>query len=74
MTAVYALGIICVPEELTYRVTPMADDDNGNDKDDSADSGDHAGVKKKQEVKEAAVQLKYGIGLRFPSSPELLVN
>lgn len=24
----------------------MADDDNSNDKDDSADSGDHAGVKK----------------------------
>lgn len=46
MTAVYALDIIFVPEELTYRDTPMADDDNGNDKDDSADSADHAGVEK----------------------------
>lgn len=45
MTAVYALDIIFVPEELTYRDTPMADDDNGND-DDFADSGDHAGVEK----------------------------
>lgn len=74
MTAVYALDIIFVPEQLTYRDTPKADDDNGNDKDDSADSGDHAGVEKKQEVEEAALQLKYGIRLRFCSSPKLLVN
>lgn len=52
----------------------MADDDNGNDKDDCADSSDHAGVEKKQEVEEAALHLKYGLQLRFCSSPKLLVN
>lgn len=74
MTTVYALDIIFVPEELTDRDTPVAGDDNGNDKDDSADSGDHAGVEKKWEVEEAALQLKYGIQLRFHGSPKLLVN
>lgn len=59
MTAVYALDIICVPKELTYRDISIANDDSGNDKDDSADSSDHAGVEKKQEVEEAALQLKY---------------
>lgn len=65
MTAVYALDIILVPEELTYRDTLMADDDNGNDKDDCADSGDHAGMEKKEEVQEAELHLKYGLQLRF---------
>lgn len=74
MTAVYALDIILVPEELTYRNTLMADDDNGNDKDDCADSSDHAGMKKEQGVQEAALHLKYGPRLRFCSSPKLLVN